>query len=149
MLWRSSAAKRRPPGFIELCSLLSASLLSACLMGFMLFATGGAALAHHSFSPFDLGNSTELEGAVLEFKFVNPHTYIVMKAKGPDGRVATWTLEGPPPTFLDRDGWTRATLKPGDQIKVTVSLLRSGGAGGMWNQNGVHFRDGKTVSAGH
>src|SRR5580704_11217968 len=86
MLWRSSSAKRRPPGIIELCSLLSASLLSACLMGFALLATGGAALAHHSFSPFDLGNSTELEGTVMEFKFINPHTYIVLKGKGPEGR---------------------------------------------------------------
>ena len=122
--------------------------LSLCLISSALVTAGGSALAHHAFSMFEYGSSTELEGTVQAFRYTNPHTFIVLRAKGTDGRVATWTLEGPPPTFLDRDGWTRATLKPGDQIKVTVSLLRSGGAGGMWNQNGVHFRDGKTVSAG-
>jgi hypothetical protein len=110
--------------------------------------TGGAALAHHSFSAFDLGTPTEVEGTVQEFKFINPHSYIVLKAKGADGRATTWTLEGMPPSFLERDGWTAKTLKPGDQIRLTISPLRSGGAGGMWSPDGLRFHDGKTVAAG-
>jgi Family of unknown function (DUF6152) len=109
---------------------------------------GGAATAHHSFSAFDFGTPTELEGTVLEFKYINPHCYIVLKVKGTDGRAATWTLEGGPPSFLERDGWTAKTLKPGDQIKATISPLRSGAGGGMWTPQGIRFRDGKTVAAG-
>jgi hypothetical protein len=110
--------------------------------------TGGQALAHHSFSMFDFGMPTELEGTVLEFKFINPHSYIVLKAKGQDGKATTWTLEGMPPSFLERDGWGAKTLRPGDQIRLTVSPLRSGAAGGTWSPEWVHFHDGKTVAAG-
>jgi hypothetical protein len=123
-------------------------LLSACFISGALVLTGGQALAHHSFSPFDIGMPTELEGTVLEFKFINPHSYIVLKAKGQDGRATTWTLEGMPPTFLERDGWGAKTLRPGDQIRLTVSPLRTRAAGGMWSPEGVHFHDGKTVAAG-
>jgi hypothetical protein len=122
--------------------------LAAGLTGGTLLVAGGAATAHHSFSMFEYGASTELEGTVQEFRYVNPHTFIILKAKGKDGRVETWTLEGPAPSTLERDGWTRATLKPGDQIRLTVSPLRTGGAGGMWNPEGIRFRDGKTVAAG-
>src|SRR3984893_5275649 len=105
--------------------------------------TGGAALAHHSFSAFDLGTPTEVEGTVQEFKFINPHSYIVLKAKGADGRATTWTLEGMPPSFLERDGWTAKTLKPGDQIRLTVSPLHSGAGGGMWRAGGGRLGGGE------
>jgi hypothetical protein len=107
--------------------------------------TGDAALAHHSFSMFEYGTSTELEGTVQEFKYVNPHSFIILRVKATDGRAATWTLEGSAPSTLERDGWTARTLKPGDQIRATISPLRSGAAGGMWEPQGIRFRDGKTA----
>ncbi len=113
-----------------------------------LVAASGSTWAHHSLAAFDIVGSIELDGTVQEFKFTNPHSYIVMKAKGPDGRVATWMLEGVAASGLERDGWNNRTLKPGDQIKATVSPLLSGGAGGSWNPQGIRFRDGKTVATG-
>jgi hypothetical protein len=106
----------------------------------VLVGSNSTALAHHSFSMFDYGAPTDLEGTVQEFRYTNPHTFIILRAKG-----ATWTLEGNSPSTLERDGWNRTTLKPGDQIRLTVSPLRSGGAGGMWSPGSVHFRDGKTA----
>ncbi|HEY6258270.1 MAG TPA: DUF6152 family protein [Xanthobacteraceae bacterium] len=111
----------------------------------VLVVSGSSALAHHSFSMFDFGAPTNLEGTVQEFRYTSPHTFIILKVRGKDGNVATWTLEGNPPTALERDGWTRATLKPGDQIRLTVSPARSGTTGGMWSPGAVHFRDGKTA----
>jgi hypothetical protein len=105
-------------------------------------------MAHHSFSMFEFAAPTELDGTVQEFRYTNPHSFIVLKVKGTDGRVATWTLEGMAPASLERDGWNRNTLKPGDQIRLTVSPLRSGGTGGMWNPQALRFRDGRTVAAG-
>jgi hypothetical protein len=126
--------------------LLCVGVLAVCLTGGAI--TGGSALAHHSFSMFEFGTSIELEGTVQEFKYVNPHAFIILKVKGKDGRVATWTLEGPPPSFLERDGWTSRTLKPGDQIRLTISPLRSGATRGSWTQQGLSFRDGKAVTVG-
>jgi hypothetical protein len=128
--------------------LPSVGLLVAGLTGGALLMAGDAALAHHSFSMFEYDASTELEGTVQEFRYVNPHTFIILKVNGKDGRGETWTLEGMAPSSLEREGWTRATLKPGDQIRLTISPLRSGAAGGMWSPEGIRFRDGKTVAAG-
>jgi len=113
-----------------------------------LLMAGDTARAHHSFSMFEYGTSTELEGTVQELRFVNPHAFIVLKVKGKDGRVETWTLEGQPTAMLEREGWTRATLKPGDQIRLTIAPLRSGATGGSWTPQQLHFRDGKTVAVG-
>jgi hypothetical protein len=95
---------------------------------------------------FEYGTSTELEGTVQEFKYVNPHAFITLKVKGKDGRVETWTLEGQPTPMLEREGWTARTLKPGDQIKLTIQPLRSGATGGSWTPQELHFRDGKPVA---
>lgn len=122
--------------------LLSAGLLSVCL------PAAGPALAHHSFAVFEYGASIEIEGTVQEFKYINPHAFIILKVKGKDGRVETWTLEGEPTPMLEREGWTNRTLKPGDQIKARISPLRSGGTGGSWTPRELHFRDGKAVAVG-
>jgi Family of unknown function (DUF6152) len=55
--------------------LLSASLLAAGPSGASVAACDRA-LAHHSFSMFEYGSSTELEGTVQEFRYVNPHAFI-------------------------------------------------------------------------
>jgi hypothetical protein len=122
--------------------------LSACLTGGALVMTGDSALAHHSFAVFEYGASIEIEGTVQEFKYINPHAFIILKVKGKDGRVETWTLEGQPTPMLEREGWTNRTLKPGDQIKARISPLRSGGTGGSWTPQELHFRDGKAVAVG-
>jgi hypothetical protein len=130
--------------------LLSASLklLSASLLGGALVMTADSALAHHSYAMFEFGSSTELEGTVQEFKYVNPHAFIILKVKGKDGSVETWTLEGQPTAMLEREGWTNKTLKPGDQIKLTIAPLRSGATGGSWTPQQLPFRNGKAVAAG-
>jgi hypothetical protein len=84
-------------------TLLIGSLLG-CLMGGLLVVTSRPTMAHHSFSMFDFGAPIELDGTVQEFRYTNPHSFIVLKARGPDGRIATWTLEGMAPAVLERDG---------------------------------------------
>jgi hypothetical protein len=125
--------------------LLSVCLPLAGLIGASLI-TNDSARAHHSFSMFEFGSSIEIEGTVQEFRYINPHAFILVKVKGKDGRVETWTLEGQPTAMLEREGWNRLTLKPGDQIKATISPLRSGATGGSWTPQELHFRNGKAVA---
>jgi hypothetical protein len=122
--------------------------LLAWLASAALAMSGSSASAHHSFSMFDFDKPTELEGTVQEFRYTNPHTTLLLRVKGKDGGAATWSLEGMGPSSLERDGWTSRTLKAGDQIKVTIWPLQSGGTGGVWYPQWIHFRDGRAVTAG-
>jgi len=109
--------------------------------------TTGAASAHHSFAMFDMQHPIELTGTIKEFKFVSPHTLLILEVKGADGTVKDWTLEGGAPGLLVRDGMTSKSLKPGDQIKATINPLHSGAEGGSYQPQQVKFLDGTPVVA--
>ena len=119
--------------------------LVGILLTLALVATGGSAMGHHSFAMFDQDSPIELEGVVAEFKFTNPHTFILLEVKQTDGSTTTWNLEGGSPSGLVRDGWSSKTIKPGDALKMTIWPLRSGAPGGAWNVNQINFRDGRPV----
>ena len=111
----------------------------------LLIAASGPAVAHHSFAMFDQDNAVVLDGVVQEFKFTNPHTFIVLSVKHQNGSTQNWNLEGTSPSSLVRGGWSSKSLKTGDQIKVKMWPLRSGAPGGGWNVDQISFRDGKPV----
>jgi hypothetical protein len=119
-------------------------LVSALLVGAAFVMSGGSLPAHHSFSMFE-DRPTPLEGTVQEFKFTNPHTYIILRVKGEDGRTVTWTLEGPSPTSLVYDGWSVKCLKPGDQLKMTIWPSRESKTGGVFYPRYTTFRDGRAI----
>jgi hypothetical protein len=118
---------------------LGVLLLAGALVG------SGAASAHHSFAMFDQEHPIELEGTVQEFRFTAPHAFIILAVKQEDGRLETWSLEGVSPSALVREGWSRTTLKPGDELKLIIAPLRSGAPGGAWVTQRIHFRDGKPL----
>jgi Family of unknown function (DUF6152) len=103
------------------------------------------AFAHHSFAMFDQKNGVEMEGVVREFRYVSPHSFIILEVKQEDGTVESWTLEGVSPSALAREGWSRASIKTGDELKVWVAPLRSGAPGGAWVTQKIHFRDGRPI----
>jgi hypothetical protein len=124
-------------------------LLTALLVSGALVAFGGSVLAHHSFAMFDTDNPLELEGAVQEFKFTSPHTFILLTVKSQDGNSVTWNLEGQSPSALVRDGWSSKTLKAGDELKMKIHPLRSGAPGGAWTTRETKFKDGRPIVVGH
>ncbi len=123
--------------------------LTALLASGALIATSGAVLAHHSFAMFDQENPVELDGVVREFKFTSPHTFIILVVRQEDGTAQTWSLEGGAPSALVRDGWSNKTLKPGDELKMTIEPLRSGAPGGSWNVGKTKFKDGRPIMVTH
>ena len=76
-------------------------------------------LAHHSTAPFDLTREVTVSGVVKEFRFVNPHSYILLDVAG-----ERWTLEAEALNLLRRYTWTKDSLKPGDQISCTGARAR-------------------------
>ncbi|MEQ1579753.1 MAG: DUF6152 family protein [Steroidobacteraceae bacterium] len=92
----------------------------------------GAAFAHHSFSMFDMDKDVTLEGSVIEYRFGNPHSHIIIKV--PAGKAqaeyaGNWDVEGGSATIMRRQGWSRETFKPGDGIKIVGHPMRDGTKG--------------------
>jgi hypothetical protein len=121
--------------------------LTAVLAVGALLALTGTVTAHHSFAMFDQENPLDLVGTVQEFKFASPHAFILLRVKGDDGNATVWNLEGVSPSSLVRDGWSSKTLKPGDELTLTIVPLRSGAPGGAWTTNKLKFKDGRAVVA--
>ena len=113
----------------------------------MLAATLGAASAHHSFAMFDTQHPKELVGTVKEFRFVSPHAILIVTVKGEDGTSKDWILEGGAPGLLAREGMHATSMKPGDEIMVTINPLHSGAEGGAFQPALVRFKDGHPVVA--
>jgi hypothetical protein len=107
---------------------------------------GAPAFAHHSFAVFDTQHPLELAGTVHDFRFTSPHAIILLEVKSADGQITVWSLEGASPNLLMRDGWTRDSLKSGDEIRLTIDPLRSGAPGGAWISQRVEFRSGRPVA---
>jgi hypothetical protein len=98
----------------------------------LLAAAALPAIAHHSFSMFDAQKEVVLKGAVKEFQWSNPHTWIQLNVTDDSGKVVEWSIEGGSPNLVGRQGWKRNTFKPGDQVQITVHPLRDGQPGGSF-----------------
>lgn len=85
--------------------------------------------AHHGASEYDMTKIVTLKGTVTVLQFVNPHTLLVFTVKDDSGKVIEWQGELPSPNLLSRRGWSRSTLKPGDQITVIGALAKNGEKG--------------------
>ena len=123
------------------------SQLTAFVAGGAFVMMGGGALGHHSFAMFDAAHPIELAGTVKEFRFVSPHTILIVNVTGQDGVTKEWILEGGAPGMLVRDGMRANSLRPGDEIKVMINPLHSGAEGGSFQPMQVKFKDGKPAAA--
>jgi hypothetical protein len=121
--------------------------LAGLLVSGAFVVASGPAMGHHSFGMFDQQNLIELEGVVQEFRYTAPHVFIILNVKQEDGTTEAWILETVSPSALAREGWSRQTVSPGDEIKVKVAPLRSGAPGGWWTIDKINFRDGRPLKA--
>ena len=84
-------------------------------------------LAHHSFAAqYDANKPITLKGAVTKVEWMNPHARFYIDVKDEKGAVTNWELELGSPNGLMRRGWSRNTLKIGDQVEVEGSLAKDG-----------------------
>jgi len=93
----------------------------------VLLALPMAATAHHSFAVFfDPQKSVTITGTVTQFRFTNPHGTVALDVKKPDGTVEKWRAETNAPVILVRRGWTRTSVKPGDEVTIEGWPSRDG-----------------------
>jgi hypothetical protein len=82
--------------------------------------------AHHGEANYDTSEVVDVKGTVSDFQFINPHVLIRIDAKDSSGNVENWTCEATSPNFLLRRGWTKSTLKPGDEITASGHRAKNG-----------------------
>ena len=92
------------------------------------------ALAHHSYSMFDLSKSVFVTGTLAKHEWVNPHTFVWLYVEKPDqrGKYDLYAFENGPITMLMRHGWTKETLRVGEKLTVQYFPLKDGRMGGSF-----------------
>ena len=106
---------------------MKSSLLVNALALAAALCNGARAVAHHSFAAeFDAEKPVTLKGVVVKWEMINPHGWITINATGPDGKTADWMVETSNPNGLMRLGWTKKSLKPGDEITIEGYLAKDG-----------------------
>src|ERR687885_565878 len=114
---------------------------------FLMAAAAVPALAHHSFAAeFDAKKPVKLQGTVTKMEWVNPHSWIHIDVKKPDGTVEKWMVEGGTPNTLLRRGLRKQDLPPGTVIKVEGFQAKDGGL--RANGRNLTLPDGRALFFG-
>ena len=105
--------------------------------------TASSVLAHHSNAAFDGDKVIVVKGTVTEWKWVNPHVWILLSVDDGKGGKVDWAIEGRTPGQLVRAGWSRSILKAGDVITVDFSPAKDGTRTGLLTR--VRLADGTVL----
>jgi Family of unknown function (DUF6152) len=105
----------------------------------------GAAFGHHSSAPYDFDHMTTMEATVKQVNWTNPHiTFVVEKDVKKGEPPSTWVFEVSSPGVLNRSGWSKRSLQPGDHAVFHYAPLRDGTASGYLTD--VTLSNGKKLN---
>ena len=91
----------------------------------------GPVPAHHGTSGYDMEKVITLNGTVTNFNWSNPHCLVRIDVKDSKGDVKDWVVELAAPTLMTRNGWTRDSLKPGDEVVAETHPAKNGATTGL------------------
>ena len=103
------------------------------------------AVAHHSMSMYDRGHDTTFKAIITQFDWVNPHSQITFTVADEHGNVEKWVAEGPGPNRLANHGWSKDSLKPGDQVTIVGNRNKDGSPTMRFEK--VILQDGQELEA--
>ena len=124
------------------------TILFAAVVTIGLIVNSGTVSAHHAFaSEFDANRHVVFTGTVTKMMWVNPHAWIYVDVKKPDGTTEEWMVEAGTPNTLLRRGFTKASLQPGTVIKVDGYQSKDGAL--RANGRDLTLPDGRTLFLGN
>ena len=92
-----------------------------------LLLPGVPAMAHHAFATeFDALKPVTMKGIVTKIDWANPHVWFYINVKTESGLIENWGFEMGGPNSLRNSGWTRETMKIGDEVIVEGSMAKNG-----------------------
>jgi hypothetical protein len=101
--------------------------------------------AHHGAAAFDTSKKLALSGTVTEWFWANPHCFLKFDVKGENGEVVHWIAETSNPADMINVGWSKDTLKAGEEVTVMVEPVKNGRPAGRVLE--VSLPNGKTLFA--
>ena len=120
---------------------------SAVMVGIALCVASAPLRAHHSFAAeYDEHKTVTLKGTLTRLDWVNPHGWLYIDVKGPDGKVVNWAIEAGAPNALLRRGLRKTDFPAGIEIVVTGFLAKNGSP--TANGRTVTLPDGRDFFAG-
>lgn len=112
-----------------------------------LLALSMQVLAHHAFSAeFDANKPVKLRGNVVKMDWINPHAWLYVDVKNPDGSITNWMIELGPPNALLKRGWTKQSVPPGMEVIVDDYQSKDGAL--RANGRDVTLPDGRKMFTG-
>ena len=91
-----------------------------------LLVCAAPALAHHGVAGYDLAKTITVHGTVTKFDWSNPHVVVYVDAKNDSGELQHWTIEFASPVHMVRAGWSKNSMKAGDDIVIDTHPSRNG-----------------------
>jgi hypothetical protein len=102
-------------------------LLKLGIVAVAIATLSGVVFAHHGTAAYDASHTVTVKGTATDFQFRNPHVLLSFEVKGDNGKLEKWQGEITTPSQLAREGgWTKNSIKPGDQIAVTGNRAKNG-----------------------
>ncbi len=115
-----------------------------CILALLVAAP---ARPHHAFAAeFDINRPIKLRGTVTKMDWINPHSWIHIDVKDPDGKVVSWMIEGGSPNVLLRMGFTKDALPAGAEIVLDGFQAKDGSNRGVGKT--LSFADGRKLFLG-
>jgi len=125
---------------------MRATALAVAAVAASLLMISVQAFAHHGTAAYDTTKIVTVKGTVTDFQFTNPHVLLFLDAKDDKGNVQKWQGELTSPNHLARVGWTKSSLKPGDEATLGGFPAKSG-VNSIWITK-VVLADGTTLNPG-
>lgn len=89
------------------------------------------AFAHHGTAGYDLDKVVTLKGTVEDFEWTNPHAVVRIVAKNDKGESEEWTIELGAPGIMARSGWSKNSMKQGDEVIAETHPAKNGATSGL------------------
>jgi hypothetical protein len=116
-------------------------------LGLLLVGAGERLSAHHAFAAeFDSNKPVSFKATVTKVEWVNPHVWIHVEVRRPDGMVEPWAIEGGTPNVLFRRGFTKQSLTAGTEIAIDGYRAKDGTR--RANGRDLTFADGRKLFLG-